>query len=51
MGFGIRPGEYFDEVTPADIAPTFGALTGITLATRDGQPAAEALQKARRSRT
>jgi predicted AlkP superfamily pyrophosphatase or phosphodiesterase len=45
MGFGIQPGEYFDPVTPADIAPTLAALTGITLATRDGRVLAEALRK------
>jgi hypothetical protein len=45
MGYGIRPGEYFEPVTPADIAPTFAALTGITLATRDGHVLGEALEK------
>jgi predicted AlkP superfamily pyrophosphatase or phosphodiesterase len=45
MGFGIQPGEYFEAVTPADIAPTLGALTGVTLATRDGRVLAEALRK------
>lgn len=45
MGFGIQPGEYFESVTPADIAPTLGALTGVTLATRDGRVLAEALRK------
>ncbi len=45
MGFGIQPGEYFQSATPADIAPTFGALTGVTLATRDGRVLAEALKK------
>jgi predicted AlkP superfamily pyrophosphatase or phosphodiesterase len=45
MGFGIQPGEYFEQVTPADIAPTFAALTGVTLATRDGRVLAEALRK------
>ena len=45
MGFGIQPGEYFEPVTPADIGPTFGALTGVTLATRDGRVLAEALRK------
>jgi predicted AlkP superfamily pyrophosphatase or phosphodiesterase len=45
MGFGIQPGEYFDPVTPADIAPTLAALTGVTLATRDGRVLAEALKK------
>lgn len=44
MGFGIKPGEYFEAVTPADIAPTFGALTGVTLATHDGRVLSEALQ-------
>jgi predicted AlkP superfamily pyrophosphatase or phosphodiesterase len=45
MGYGIQPGEYFDEVTPADIAPTLGALTGVTLATHDGRVLVEALKK------
>jgi predicted AlkP superfamily pyrophosphatase or phosphodiesterase len=45
MGFGIRPGEYFEAITPADIAPTLGALTGVTLATHDGRVLGEALQK------
>jgi predicted AlkP superfamily pyrophosphatase or phosphodiesterase len=45
MGFGIQPGEYFEQVTPADIAPTLAALTGVTLATRDGRALAEALKK------
>jgi predicted AlkP superfamily pyrophosphatase or phosphodiesterase len=44
MGFGIQPGQYFREVTPADIAPTFAALCGITLASRDGHVLAEALK-------
>jgi predicted AlkP superfamily pyrophosphatase or phosphodiesterase len=43
MGFGIRHGEYFDEVTPADIAPTLAALCGITLASRDGHVLGQAL--------
>jgi predicted AlkP superfamily pyrophosphatase or phosphodiesterase len=45
MGYGIRPGEYFEAATPADIAPTLGALTGVTLATHDGRVLGEALQK------
>jgi predicted AlkP superfamily pyrophosphatase or phosphodiesterase len=45
MGFGIQPGEYFEQVTPADITPTLAALTGVTLATRDGRVLAEALKK------
>jgi predicted AlkP superfamily pyrophosphatase or phosphodiesterase len=43
MGFGIRPGEYLGEVTPADIAPTLAALCGVTLATRDGSMLVPAL--------
>jgi predicted AlkP superfamily pyrophosphatase or phosphodiesterase len=42
MGFGIRPGAYFEPATPADIAPTLGALTGVTLATHDGRVLREA---------
>ncbi len=45
MGFGIQPGQYFQSITPADIAPTFAALCGITLASRDGHILAEALTK------
>jgi predicted AlkP superfamily pyrophosphatase or phosphodiesterase len=43
MGWGIQPGQYFGEVTPADIAPTLAALCGITLSTRDGRVLGEAL--------
>jgi predicted AlkP superfamily pyrophosphatase or phosphodiesterase len=46
MGYGIRSGEYFERVTPADIAPTLGALCGVTLATQDGKVLGEALVKA-----
>jgi predicted AlkP superfamily pyrophosphatase or phosphodiesterase len=45
MGFGIQPGEYFQAITPADIAPTLAALCGITLAPRDGHILSEALKK------
>jgi hypothetical protein len=45
LGFGIQPGEYFEPVTPADIAPTFAALTGVTLATRDGRVLSEGLKR------
>jgi arylsulfatase A-like enzyme len=45
MGYGIQPGEYFAPATPADIAPTLGSLTGVTLATRDGRVLNEALGK------
>jgi len=43
MGSGIQPGEYFQPITPADIAPTLAALCGITLAPRDGRLLLEAL--------
>jgi predicted AlkP superfamily pyrophosphatase or phosphodiesterase len=45
MGYGIQPGEYFQSITPADIAPTLAALCGITLSSRDGHVLAEALKK------
>jgi predicted AlkP superfamily pyrophosphatase or phosphodiesterase len=45
MGFGIQAGEYFANVTPADIAPTLASLCGITLAPRDGRILAEAFVK------
>ena len=45
MGFGIRHGEYFESVTPADIAPTLAALCGVTLASRDGHILGQALTK------
>jgi predicted AlkP superfamily pyrophosphatase or phosphodiesterase len=43
MGYGVQPGEYYDAVTPADIAPTLASLCGITLAPRDGRVLGEAL--------
>lgn len=45
MGFGIRHGEYFESVTPADIAPTLATLCGVTLASRDGHVLSQALTK------
>jgi predicted AlkP superfamily pyrophosphatase or phosphodiesterase len=44
MGWGIEHGEFFGPVTPADIAPTLAALTGVTLSARDGRALAEALR-------
>jgi predicted AlkP superfamily pyrophosphatase or phosphodiesterase len=46
MGFGIQPGQYFQPITPADIAPTLASLCGITLAPRDGRILSEAFVKA-----
>jgi predicted AlkP superfamily pyrophosphatase or phosphodiesterase len=37
LGPGIRPGEYRDAVTPADIAPTLAAIAGITLPRAEGR--------------
>ncbi len=45
MGYGIQPGEYLEPATPADIAPTLGVLTGVTLAAHDGRVLREALRK------
>ena len=45
MGYGIKPGEYFESTTPADIAPTLAALCGVILAPRDGHILSEALGK------
>ena len=45
MGFGIQPGQYFQPITPADIAPTFATLCGITLSSRDGHVLSEVLKK------
>jgi predicted AlkP superfamily pyrophosphatase or phosphodiesterase len=45
MGYGIQRGEYFASATPADIAPTLGLLTGVTLAVHDGRVLSEALQR------
>jgi hypothetical protein len=45
MGLGIQHGEYYGEVTPADIAPTLAALCGVTLSSRDGHALAPALSK------
>ena len=44
MGYGIQSGEYFQSITPADIAPTLAALCRITLAPREGRVLAEALK-------
>ena len=43
MGKGIKPGEYLQPATPADIAPTLGFLMGVTLARPDGRVLHEAL--------
>jgi predicted AlkP superfamily pyrophosphatase or phosphodiesterase len=47
MGFGIKPGEYYGGVTPADIAPTLAALCGITLTTNEGHVLQQAIATSR----
>ena len=42
-GAGIRPGEYLQAATPADIAPTLAHLTGVTIPVTDGRVLTEAL--------
>lgn len=44
MGWGIKPGRYLTSVTPADIAPTFAFLTGVTLPRADGRVLGEAIR-------
>jgi len=36
-GFGIKKGEYLEQVTPIDLAPTLAFLTGVTLPDAMGQ--------------
>ena len=43
-GAGIAPGRYLVPASPADIAPTFAALTRITLARTDGRVLTQALR-------
>ena len=42
-GAGIRPGTYRDQASPADIAPTLAALTGVTMSRAEGRVLIEAL--------
>ena len=43
FGAGIKPGKYWGDREPADIAPTLAALCGITMARPDGRVLSEAL--------
>ena len=47
-GAGIRPGRYWEDASPADIAPTLAALCGVTLARTDGHVLSAALESAPR---
>ena len=42
-GFGIKKGEYLEQVAPIDIAPTLAFLTGVTLPDAMGRLLREAL--------
>lgn len=45
FGAGIRRGSYSSAATPADIVPTFAALTGVTLSHANGRALTEALAR------
>jgi len=45
MGPGIKPGSYGEAVTPADIAPTLAALTGVSLPNTEGRVLRSALSQ------
>jgi predicted AlkP superfamily pyrophosphatase or phosphodiesterase len=47
MGPGVKAGVYDDAVTPADVAPTLAALTGIELPRAEGRPLTGALTPGR----
>jgi predicted AlkP superfamily pyrophosphatase or phosphodiesterase len=42
-GFGVKPGTYAGPASPADIAPTLGAIAGIKMPTTDGKVLRDAL--------
>lgn len=46
MGYGIKPGEYTQPATPADIAPTLAAICGVGLQAAEGQVLSWALKNA-----
>jgi predicted AlkP superfamily pyrophosphatase or phosphodiesterase len=43
-GYGIKPGQYKRAVSPADIAPTLGAMVGVTLEKAEGRRLTEAIR-------
>jgi predicted AlkP superfamily pyrophosphatase or phosphodiesterase len=43
MGRGIKPGQYREAVTPADIAPTLAAIAGIELPRAEGRALRQAM--------
>src|SRR5207344_2211033 len=42
-GRGIKPGEYREAATPADVAPTLAIVTGVTMPQAEGRPLRAAL--------
>jgi predicted AlkP superfamily pyrophosphatase or phosphodiesterase len=46
FGTSIRPGQYKESVTPADLAPTFAFLAGITMPRAQGRALTQALKSA-----
>ena len=50
FGAGVKPGRYWQNASPADIAPTLAALCGITLPRPDGHVLGEALAATSSSR-
>ena len=47
LGADIQPGQYLQDATPADIAPTLAFLSGVTLAHPDGRVLVEAIRQDR----
>lgn len=43
MGRGVKPGQYLDPATPADVAPTLAVLCGIVMPKAEGRPLRVAL--------
>ena len=46
MGRGVKPGQYLEPSTPADLAPTLAALCGIAMPNAEGHVLREALTSA-----
>jgi predicted AlkP superfamily pyrophosphatase or phosphodiesterase len=51
FGAGIKSGTYDQPATPADLAPTLGAVVGVTMPDVDGRVLSEALTRPPRSET
>jgi hypothetical protein len=51
MGRGVKPGQYLQPVTPADVAPTLAAICGVTLRQAEGHALTMALRSAPRPST